>query len=70
MFLSDIGTMARKLYTKVTNLHKDCERCVEVKTEFLSITGVPILGECEYMESRFLLNEKTECKYHRQKKSV
>lgn len=70
MFLSDIGTMARKLYTKVTNLHKDCVNCIEVEKEFLSIRGYPILGECEHSETRFLLNEKTECKYYKMKRNV
>lgn len=57
--------MAKKTYTKSYNLHKDCLHCREVKNEFLTITGKPILGECDFNESRFLLNELTECKRYK-----
>lgn len=62
MFLSGIGTMAKRVYTKAANMHKDCKHCTEVATEFLSLKGLPIMGECEFAEHRFLLREATDCK--------
>ena len=47
---------------KATNMHKDCKHCTEVATEFLSLKGLPIMGECEFTEHRFLLREATDCK--------
>lgn len=54
--------MAKKQFTKGTNMHNDCKWCKEVRTEFLSLNGLPIMGECEYSEHRFLLKEITNCK--------
>lgn len=54
--------MAKKVSIKTKNIHKDCVMCKEEEKEFLSINGEPILGSCEYNETRFLLREKTDCK--------
>lgn len=45
--------------------HKHCIHCSEVKDEFLSNNGMPILGECLYRQFRFLLNEEVFCDYFR-----
>ena len=42
--------------------HKHCIHCSEVKDEFLSNDGMPILGECLYRQYRFLLTELVKCK--------
>lgn len=59
--------MAKRLYTKATNVHKECSNCREIDYEFLSLKGLPILGECEYKEERFLLNEAIECKNYKKR---
>ena len=54
--------MARVSKVILTNTHRTCRHCKVVEKEFLSVKGEPILGECEYAETRFILNEKTDCK--------
>lgn len=54
-----IGIMAKKESIKGKYIHNDCEYCEEVVNEFLSITGLPILGECKHCEVKFLLRENT-----------
>ena len=53
--------MAKKAYIKKDNIHQQCVFCKEVTNEYLSIQGFPIMGECEYLEYRFLLREFTDC---------
>lgn len=55
--------MAKKVSTSGKYIHKDCKNCKEVLHEFLSIKGYPIMGECEFCETRFLLREGTDCEY-------
>ena len=54
----------KKAEIKANHIHKDCTLCKPVTHEFLNYTGQPIMGECEFMEHRFLLNEKTDCKHY------
>lgn len=62
---SKILTMAKKIISKAqTHTHKSCKYCREIDYEFLNYNGKPITGECVYCKTRFLLNEKTECKYY------
>ena len=56
--------MGKKSTVAITNTHRTCRHCKVVENEFLSVKGEPILGECKYAETRFILNEKTDCKNH------
>ena len=55
-----VSKMAKKVF-KPSNTHRQCKHCCVVEDEFLSIKGEPIMGECIYSRSRFLLNETIEC---------
>ena len=59
---NELILMAKKLPIKSDVTHRQCKHCCVVDYEFLSIKGEPIMGECIYSQSRFLLNEKTDCK--------
>lgn len=67
MFSGIIKIMAKKKYIeeKQKHKHKCCIHCSEVRDEFLSNDGRPILGECLYRQHRFLLNEEVFCDYFR-----
>ena len=63
LIMTYLSKMAKKIVKIVnTHTHKQCKHCVEVDYEFISCSGKPIMGECIYSETRFLLNEKTDCK--------
>ena len=55
--------MAKKVIQKILHTHRGCEHCREIDYEFLSLNGKPIMGECVYSKTRFLLNEKTDCNF-------
>ena len=66
MFSGIIKRMAKKksIEEKQKHKHKCCIHCSEVRDEFLSNEGKPILGECLYRQHRFLLNEEVNCDYY------
>jgi hypothetical protein len=57
--------MAKKVIQKILHTHKGCGHCREIDYEFLSHNGKPIMGECVYNKTRFLLNEKTDCNFYK-----
>lgn len=61
-FLSEMAKKFKKLLSETT--HRQCKHCKQVGYEYLNYKGDPIMGECIYCKTRFLLNEKTECKYY------
>lgn len=57
----------KKQQFKHKAIHRDCEHCRLVNYEFLSLSGQPIMGECIYSKTRFLLNDEIgDCNQYKQ----
>lgn len=44
------------------NYHCDCRFCKPFTEGFFNALGEPILGTCEHVPHKVILNEKTNCK--------
>lgn len=54
--------MAKIKEKAVKNIHKDCIHCVPFEGGFKNYKNEPIMGICNILPHKVLLNERTECK--------
>lgn len=50
------------------NAHRDCEHCSPYTKGFLNEFGEPILGDCDIVPHKVLLNRLTACRQWKRKK--
>lgn len=43
------------------NLHRECRYCKPFTEGFFNPLGEPILGTCEHVPHKVILNERTNC---------
>ena len=53
--------MKKQKDTKPVRLHRDCRHCKPYTEGFFDFRGESILGVCEKLPHKVLLNEKTDC---------
>jgi hypothetical protein len=54
--------MAKIKEKAAKNAHKDCSHCTPFTEGFLNQYGEPILGDCDIVPHKVMLNELTSCK--------